>query len=71
MGVKHTVLSDGQPETVAFTVLAQLCFPKANEKEMGAALFTKNGEGRNFDFSDLKRTDSNVMTFLSKFVWRD
>ena len=24
-----------------------LCF---NETEMGAALFTKNGEGRNFDF---------------------
>ena len=50
MGVKHTVLPDGQPLTVAFTVLAQLCGPKANETEMDAALFTKNGEGRNFDF---------------------
>ena len=27
MGVKHTVLPDGQPATVAFTVLAQLCGP--------------------------------------------
>ena len=50
MGMKYTVLPDGQPPTVAFTVLAQLCGPKANEAEMGAALFTKNGEGRNFDF---------------------
>ena len=36
--------------TVAFTVLAQLSGLKANETEMGATLFTKNGEGRNFDF---------------------
>ena len=50
MGVKRTLLPDGQPPTVAFTVLAQLCGPKANETEMGAALFTKNGERRNFDF---------------------
>ena len=50
MGVKHTVLPDGQLPTVAFTVLEQLCGPKANETEMDAALFTKNGEGRNFDF---------------------
>ena len=49
MGVKHTVLPDGLPPTVAFTVLAQLCGPKAKETEMGAALFTKNGEGRNSD----------------------
>ena len=47
--VKDTVLPDGQPQTVAFTVLAQLCGPKANETEMGAVLLTKNGEGRNFD----------------------
>ena len=52
MGVKHTVLPDGQPPTVAFTVFAQLCGPKANETEMGAALLTKNGEGRKFDFFD-------------------
>ena len=50
MGDQHTVLPDGQPPTVAFTVLAQLCDPKANETEMRAVLFTKNGEGRNFDF---------------------
>ena len=31
MGVKHTVLPDGQPPAVAFTVLAYLCCPKANE----------------------------------------
>ena len=37
------------PSTVGFTVLAQMCGPNANETEMGAALFTKNGEGRNFD----------------------
>ena len=53
MGVKYTVLPDGQPPTVALNVLAQLCGPKANETEMGAALFTKNGEGRNFDFDFL------------------
>ena len=47
MGVKHTVLRP----TVACTVLAQLCGPKANETEMGATLFIKNGEGRNFDFN--------------------
>ena len=51
MGVKHTLLPDGQPPTVAFTVLAQLCGLKANETAMGTALFTKNGEGRNFDFA--------------------
>ena len=50
MGGTQTVLPDGQPPTVAFTVLVQLCGPKANETEMGATPFTKNGEGRNFDF---------------------
>ena len=53
MGVKNTVLPDGQPPAVAFTVPAQLCGQKANETEMGAALFIKNGEGRNFDFDFL------------------
>ena len=38
MGLKHTVLPDGQPPTVAFTVLAQLCGPKANETEIEAIL---------------------------------
>ena len=46
MGVEDTVLPDGQPSTVAFTVLAQLWDPKAKETEVDAALFTKNGEGR-------------------------
>ena len=50
MGVKHSVLPDGQPPAVAFTVLAQLCGPKADETEMGATLFTNDDEGRNFDF---------------------
>ena len=36
----------GQPPTVAFTVLAQLCGSKANETEMNAGLFTKGREGR-------------------------
>ena len=53
MGVEHTVPAP----TVASTVLAQLCGPKANETEMGATLFTKNGEGRtltlNFSLTDL------------------
>ena len=35
---------------VAFTVVAQLCGPKANGTEVGVAQFTKNVEGRNFDF---------------------
>ena len=51
MVAKHAVLPGGQPSTVAFTVVAQLCGLTANETEMGVALFTKNGEGRNFDFS--------------------
>ena len=40
------MLPDGQPPTAAFTVLAYLCGPKAQETEMGATLFTKKGEGR-------------------------
>ena len=36
MGAKHTLLPDGQPPTVAFTMLAQLCGPNANEMEMEA-----------------------------------
>ena len=53
MAVKQTVLPGYQPPTVAFTVLAQLCGLKVNETEMGAALFTNNGEGRNFEFDFL------------------
>ena len=53
MELKHTVLLDGQLPTVAFTVLAQLCGPEADETEMGAALFTKNGKGRNFDLTSI------------------
>ena len=52
MGVKHKVLPDGQLSTVVFTVLAKLRGPKAHEMEMGAAPFTKNGEGRIFDCFD-------------------
>ena len=52
MGVKHKVLPDGQLSTVVFTVLAKLRGPKAHEMEMGAAPFTKNGEGRIVDFFD-------------------
>ena len=40
------MLSDGQPPNVAFTMLAKLCVLKANESEMGAALFARNGKGR-------------------------
>ena len=50
MEVEQTVLPDDQPPPVALAGLAQLCGPKANATEVGAALFTKNGEGRNFDF---------------------
>ena len=51
MGVQHTVLLGGQPPTVAFTVLVQLCGPKANKTEISAALFVKFGDGRGFDLS--------------------
>ena len=63
MGVKHTVLPDGQPSAVAFTVLAQLCGPKASETEMGAAFFTKSGEGRNFCF-DFAYSHDSIYTVL-------
>ena len=53
--MKLTVPPDGLPPTVAFTVLAQLCGPKANEAEVGAALFTRSGEGRDFDLLVLER----------------
>ena len=36
--------------TNAQQAFAQLCRPKANETEMGAALIANNSEGRNFDF---------------------
>ena len=49
MGVKLAVLPGGHTPTVAFAVLIQLCGPKAYETEMEAALFAKNGQGRNFD----------------------
>lgn len=45
---KHTVLRDGQPQSVAFTILAQLCGPKAHEREMNATLIDKNGEDFRF-----------------------
>ena len=59
-GMKHTVLRDGQPLTVAFAVLAYLCGPKGNETETGTALFIKNGEGRNFNFSDYLKNRTSL-----------
>ena len=50
MGVKQTVLPDGQPPTVALTVLAQMCGQQANGTEMVAALLTKNGDRMIFTF---------------------
>ena len=61
MGVKHRMPTDGQPHTVSFTVFAQLCGPKANETEMGATLFPKNGEGRNFDFENEMRFQKKLL----------
>ena len=43
------------PLTVAFTMLVQLCSPKANEPEMIAALFTKSCEGKIFEFFDSRK----------------
>ena len=43
------MIPNGYPSTVAVAVLAQLCDPKSNEKEMDAAVFPENGDGRNFD----------------------
>ena len=37
MAVQRTVLQDGQPPNVAFTVLARLCGSKTNEMEPGIA----------------------------------
>ena len=50
MAAKHKVVPDGQFPTVAFTVLAYLYGPKANETEIDATVFTENDEGRNFEF---------------------
>ena len=44
MGVKQTVLPDGQPSNIAFTVLAQL-----SGNGDGHRPIQQNGEGRNFD----------------------
>lgn len=54
--MQHTLLTDGQPWTVAFNVLSQQCGPKANEREKGVTLLTKNGEGRTFPI-DLLNAD--------------
>lgn len=46
MGVKRKVLSDGQPPTVEFAVLVQLCSPKAKDAETKCYPFhqtAKNG----------------------------
>ena len=50
-GRKHTVLLDGQPPNVAFTVLAQLRGPKASETEVGATISIKNGERMTVSFT--------------------
>ena len=57
MGVKHKVLPDGQPPTVALTVIAQLLGLKIKEIEMGGTLFSKNDVGRT-----LKRR-KNIIVF--------
>ena len=41
MEVQQEVLPDGQLQTVAFAVFAQLCRLKADETEMGTAQHTK------------------------------
>ena len=74
MGVKHTVLPDGQPPTVAFTVLAQLCDHRANKMVVMAALSIKNGEGRTFtlefDTTALKTAFSfKPVNALSLYMW--
>ena len=73
MGVKHTVLPDGQPPTVAFAVLAQLCGPRANKTEMNATLFINNGEGRNFDFDFFLRVCFHCYKEYHMFstLWRE
>lgn len=49
MGVKHPVLPDDKPLSVAFIVLTHLYGPKVQEIEIGAAKIPQNVEGRNFD----------------------
>ena len=49
-GVKRTEPADGQPLTVVFTVLVRLGCPNAIEMKTSAAIFSKSGEGRIFDF---------------------
>ena len=46
-GEIYTVLPDGLSPTVTFTACTAVLGPKANEMEMGTALFTENGAGRN------------------------
>ena len=53
------------PATVAFTVLAQLCDPKANGRDLGAVLFT-NGKRRNFDLT-LTQHSVMVIAFTKHF----
>ena len=58
MEVKHAVLPDEQPPTVAFTVLAQLCGPKANEMEMVTSLLTEITEALGNDQHGKERTSN-------------
>ena len=66
MGVEGTVLPDGHPPPVAFTVLAQLSDAKANETEMVVALFTEDDEGRNFDFLYASNATQDSYTIANK-----
>ena len=48
MGVKLAVLADGQPQTAAFTVPAQLCGPYDKTKK--APSYSPKWGGKDFDF---------------------
>ena len=59
------MIPDGQPPHVAFKVSVQLYDPKADETDMGATLFTKNGEGRTLTSTDLLSLSRNERQYLS------
>ena len=44
--LKHTVLPDGRPPTLAFTENVKYCDPKANKTEMGTVFVTKDEKER-------------------------
>ena len=65
MELKHTVLQDGQSRSLAFTLLAQLCDPKANETEMCATLFTRKWRGKDFNFLD----SISILLLMNFSIW--